>query len=93
MGLNLETIREWHDYFDSAGMDVFEVMENAIKVAIWYRPDEFLMRRDEIAQILFKKQSVQPYTGVINHRRDETQDRYTSFTVMAHLRIGLLFIL
>ncbi|XP_057497430.1 CSC1-like protein At3g54510 [Actinidia eriantha] len=77
-GLNLEAIGEWHNYFESTGLDVFNVIENAIKVAVWYRPDDFLMRRDEIAQLLFKKQSVRPnkdtrvYSGVMN--RDKTLD-------------------
>ncbi|XP_057468849.1 uncharacterized protein LOC130758040 [Actinidia eriantha] len=75
-GLNLEAIGEWHNYFESARMDVFEVIKNAINVAVWYRPNEFLIRRDEIAQILFKKQSVRHSsngdTGFMNHHRDET---------------------
>ncbi|PSS32803.1 Mediator of RNA polymerase II transcription subunit 26b [Actinidia chinensis var. chinensis] len=83
-GLSLEAIDEWHNYFERAGMNVFEVIENAINVAVWYRPNEFLMRRDEIAQILFKKQSVRRSsngdTGVINHHRDETLDSSTSST-------------
>ncbi|GFS45960.1 hypothetical protein Acr_00g0099200 [Actinidia rufa] len=83
-GLNLEAIGEWHNYFESAGMDVFEVIENAINVAVWYRPNEFLMRRDEIAQILFKKQSVRRSsngdTSVMNHHRDETLDSSASST-------------
>ncbi|XP_057497431.1 probable mediator of RNA polymerase II transcription subunit 26b [Actinidia eriantha] len=76
-GLNLEAIGEWHNYFESTGKDVFNVIENAIKVAVWYRPDDFLMRRDEIAQLLFKKQSgrtngdTRVYSGVMNHRQDE----------------------
>ncbi|GFY92194.1 hypothetical protein Acr_08g0005900 [Actinidia rufa] len=71
-GLNLEAIGEWHNYFESTGLDVFDVIENAIKVAIWYWPDEFLMRRDEIAQLIFKKQSVRPNGD--NHRRHEPFD-------------------
>ncbi|KAH7833612.1 hypothetical protein Vadar_008068 [Vaccinium darrowii] len=54
-GLDLTVIDRWKSFFDSSGSDVFEAIEAGIMVAVWYEPDKFLMRRDHIAELLFKK--------------------------------------
>ncbi|KAH7862428.1 hypothetical protein Vadar_004708 [Vaccinium darrowii] len=54
-GLDLTVIDRWKSFFDSSGSNVFEAIEAGIMVAVWYEPDKFLMRRDHIAELLFKK--------------------------------------
>ncbi|KAJ6826601.1 uncharacterized protein M6B38_371570 [Iris pallida] len=43
----------WRKLFRSTSSDIFQVVENAIEVAASDRPEEFLLRRDQIAQKLF----------------------------------------
>nr|DAD42920.1 TPA_asm: hypothetical protein HUJ06_001150 [Nelumbo nucifera] len=43
----------WRKYFRSANLDIFEVIEHAIMVASSDCPEEFKMRRDRIAEMLF----------------------------------------
>lgn len=43
----------WRNYFRTANSDVFDIIENAIKVAASDCPKEFRVRRDRIAETLF----------------------------------------
>ncbi|KAJ6823412.1 uncharacterized protein M6B38_383650 [Iris pallida] len=43
----------WRKFFRSTGSDIFRAIESAIGVAASDRPEEFLVRRDQIAQRLF----------------------------------------
>ncbi|KAI3804142.1 hypothetical protein L1987_32314 [Smallanthus sonchifolius] len=43
----------WREYFGSANANIFEIIEGAIKLAAFDCPNEFKVRRDHIAQILF----------------------------------------
>lgn len=53
MGKSSETIDKWRDYFASANSDIFGIIEHALMVAAMDYPQEFKMRRDGIAEILF----------------------------------------
>lgn len=53
MGKSSETIDKWRDYFGSANSDIFGIIEHALMVAAMDYPQEFKMRRDGIAEILF----------------------------------------
>ncbi|KAL5720478.1 hypothetical protein ACHQM5_013145 [Ranunculus cassubicifolius] len=44
---------DWRKYFESANGDIFEVIQQAIMVAVTDCPDEFRIKRDEIAEKLF----------------------------------------
>ncbi|KAJ0978959.1 hypothetical protein J5N97_014433 [Dioscorea zingiberensis] len=43
----------WRRYLRSSGMDIFEVIQQSMVVAVTDYPNEFKMRRDEMAQTLF----------------------------------------
>lgn len=47
------SIDYWRKFFESGNGDIFEVITQAIKVAVEDCPNEFRSRRDEIAQKLF----------------------------------------
>ncbi|CAH9105378.1 unnamed protein product [Cuscuta epithymum] len=53
MGTSSETMDKWRDYFGSANSDIFGIIEHAIMVAAMDYPQEFQLRRDRIAEILF----------------------------------------
>lgn len=50
---NCETLDQWRDYFRSANTDIFFIIEHAIIVAATDFPNEFKLRRDRIAEMLF----------------------------------------
>ncbi|KOM47298.1 hypothetical protein LR48_Vigan07g100200, partial [Vigna angularis] len=47
------SVDKWRDYFVSANLDIFEIIENAIIVAATDCPKEFRVRRDAIIERLF----------------------------------------
>ena len=49
-GLALE---QWRDYFRTANSDIFDIIDHAITVAALDCPQEFRLRRDQIAEKLF----------------------------------------
>ncbi|KAL7194685.1 hypothetical protein ACSBR1_035007 [Camellia fascicularis] len=44
---------DWRDYFRSSNSDIFDIIEHSIMVAASDCPQEFRLRRDRIAEILF----------------------------------------
>ncbi|GKD48167.1 hypothetical protein Tco_1277143, partial [Tanacetum coccineum] len=47
----------WREYFGSA--NIFEIIQGAILLAAYDSPQEFKLRRDEIAQLLFSCKFIQ----------------------------------
>ncbi|KAI9074239.1 hypothetical protein K1719_043804 [Acacia pycnantha] len=45
----------WRNYFQTANCDIFDIIDHAIMVAVSDRPNEFRLRRDEIAELLFSR--------------------------------------
>jgi hypothetical protein len=50
----------WRDFFRGAGAGIFEVVEKAVLVAAADEPQEFLRRRDRIAERLFNALHARP---------------------------------
>lgn len=47
------TMEWWRSFFRSSGVDIFEVVQRSIVVAVLDYPNVFRLRRDEIAETLF----------------------------------------
>lgn len=48
-----DVLDKWREYFSRCDSDIFDVIERGIMVAACDYPQEFRLRRDRIAQILF----------------------------------------
>ncbi|CAN4109026.1 unnamed protein product [Withania somnifera] len=48
-----EELSKWRDYFGSTNLDIFDIIENAVMVAAIDHSNEFKLRRDRIAELLF----------------------------------------
>ncbi|XP_052172280.1 probable mediator of RNA polymerase II transcription subunit 26a [Diospyros lotus] len=59
MSGNSGTLDEWRNYFRRSNFDIFDVIQYAIMVAASDSPQEFISRRDQIAQTLFSCKFVQ----------------------------------
>ncbi|GMP62274.1 hypothetical protein CsSME_00024432 [Camellia sinensis var. sinensis] len=57
MGMSMAAMEVWKKKLEAVG-DVFTVIESAINVAAWYRPNDFFERRDRIAEKLYVRQSI-----------------------------------
>ncbi|CAH9079288.1 unnamed protein product, partial [Cuscuta epithymum] len=53
MGENSNSIDEWREYFRSANVDIFDIIEHAITVATLDKPNELRLNRARIAEKLF----------------------------------------
>ncbi|KAI9115235.1 hypothetical protein K1719_013554 [Acacia pycnantha] len=48
-----DSLEYWRNYFQTANSDIFDIIDHAIMVAVSDNPNEFRLRRDEIAELLF----------------------------------------
>ncbi|XP_022742485.1 probable mediator of RNA polymerase II transcription subunit 26b [Durio zibethinus] len=53
MAMKRSALEQWRDYFRTANLDIFDVIDHAITVAALDCPKEFRLRRDQIAEKLF----------------------------------------
>ncbi|KAK4285207.1 hypothetical protein QN277_001936 [Acacia crassicarpa] len=51
-----DSLEYWRNYFQTVNCDIFDKIKHAITVAVSDCPNEFRLRRDEIAELLFSRE-------------------------------------
>ncbi|CAL5418025.1 unnamed protein product [Camellia sinensis] len=57
MGMSMAAMEAWKKKLEAVD-DIFTVIDSAINVAAWYRPNDFFERRDRIAEKLYVRQPI-----------------------------------
>ncbi|GMP53317.1 hypothetical protein CsSME_00018805 [Camellia sinensis var. sinensis] len=74
MGMSMAAMEAWKKKLEAVD-DIFTVIDSAINVAAWYRPNDFLERRDRIAEKLYVRQPIRGgYCGTQNDDDDDDDD-------------------
>ncbi|KAK4253132.1 hypothetical protein QN277_010948 [Acacia crassicarpa] len=51
-----DSLEYWRSYFQTTNCDIFNIIKHAITVTVSNFPNEFRLRRDEIAELLFSRE-------------------------------------
>ncbi|GMP53026.1 hypothetical protein CsSME_00018628 [Camellia sinensis var. sinensis] len=74
MGMSMAAMEAWKKKLEAVD-DIFTVIDSAINVAAWYRPNDFFERRDRIAEKLYVRQPIRGgYCGTQNDNDDDDDD-------------------